>query len=213
MRVLLAKCKTRDEFLELYLSDLDCGGIFLPTRSVLLPATRVLVDMRMPEIRDHLLIRGQVIWQRKARRRDGIRAGLGIEFLPGEGPKVEYVLALARGELQARSARRKHRRLPTDLPVAWRLPDHPTRTIDRLTDISTGGAFISATTSPDVGALVVLELLAPGKQAPDVIEGRIAWRASSGPKCGFGVEFRWRDVVGRRRLRELTRRIEAAVTS
>jgi Tfp pilus assembly protein PilZ len=209
VKLLVAKFANAAAFLEQYLEDVPSGGVFLPTRRTVEVYTPVLLDVRFPELRDDLLIRGRVAWVQRGRRNPLLRAGLGIEFLPGEEKKAAYLLALARGDVAAATAQRKQKRLPTELLVSWRLPESRERHQSVVADIGAGGAFLRTPAPPPEGALVVLELYPPGSQSAQIIEGRVAWRDERAGQEGAGIEFRCRDVGGVRRLRELVRRIES----
>ncbi len=207
VRLLTARVRSGEEFLERFLDDLDHGGLFVPTRKVLEVGTDVIVDVRMPVLRDRLLVRGEVAWRRRGQRRTGVRAGLGIAFLPSEAGKGDHLLRLAQGEADPGLAQRRYERLPVNVPVDWRVPHETARHPSSLEDISTGGAFIRTTEIPPLGSPIVLEIVPPGALAPQVIEGRVAWERLTPGAEGFGVEFRARDIGGMRRLRELIRRI------
>jgi Tfp pilus assembly protein PilZ len=209
MRILLSRFRDGAEFLNRYRDEFLYGGIFYPSRSLITPGEVVVLDCRMPGLGDHMLVRGLVAWHRRGRRSEGVRAGLGIEFLASEQDKRDYLLALARGELDG-AAQRRHRRLPVELPVDWRIPAEAERHISLVDDISTGGAFIRTVEQPPTGTPVVLDLVPPGGSAPQSIEARVAWTRSTPGQEGVGVEFRCRDIAGLRRLRELVKRLERA---
>ncbi len=211
MRILIVRFRSSAEFLERYQPSFLYGGMFYPTRKAVQPGTLVVLDVRMPQLRDHMLLRGMVSWQRRGRRSQNIRAGLGIEFLASEQAKRDYLLNLVRGDTSA-AAQRRHRRLPTELTVDWRIPGGGSRQLGTLGDIGAGGAFIRTQAVPANGTPVVLELVPPGSTAPQAIEARVAWRESRPGGEGVGVEFKCRDIGGMRRLRELVRRIENATT-
>ena len=210
MPILVARYRDGREFIERYEPSFQYGGIFFPTRKTIPRGEAVLLDIRMPALKDTMLLRGTVAWRQRSKRGTGQRAGLGIEFLPSEGQKREHLLALARGERAPASAQRKHRRLPIELRVDWRVPTCTERHISLVDDIGTGGAFIRTRQPPDCGTAVVLELCPPGTGAAHSIEGRVAWTRHTPGREGAGVEFRCRDIGGMRRLRELIRRIEHA---
>jgi Tfp pilus assembly protein PilZ len=207
MHILVARFRDGEEFLEHYQESFLYGGLFFPTRRVIKPGELVVLDVRMPSLRDYALVRGMVAWHRRGRRGQGIRAGLGIEFLASEQAKRDYLLSLARGERDATSQRR-HRRLPTELRVDWRIPNDTDRHLSLVDDIGAGGAFLRTRTKPPVGAAVLMEIVPPGSTAPQTIEGRVAWERLTPGAEGVGIEFRCRDIGGKRRLRELVRRIE-----
>jgi Tfp pilus assembly protein PilZ len=209
MRLLLARFKSGADFLERYQPQLENGGLFYPTRRNLEPGEVVLVDVRMAEVRDHVLMRGVVVGRQRGRRLERQRAGLLIEFIASERLKRDHLLRLARGEAQSEAApQRRHRRLPVELRVDWRVPNSAERHISLAGDIGTGGAFIRTRTLPAEGTPVVIELRPPGGSAAQSIEGRVAWVSDRPGQEGVGIEFRCRDIGGMRRLRELVRRIE-----
>jgi Tfp pilus assembly protein PilZ len=208
MRLLLARFRGRAELLERTLTGRVNGGLFLPTRRVIEPGEAVLVDIRLAELRDHLLVRGIVVDRQRGRRNDGVRAGLYIEFLASEAGKRDHLLALARGEESPAAGQRRHRRLPIELRVDWRVPNQTERHISLVDDIGIGGAFLRTSELPPQGTPVVIELRPPGANMAQSIEGRVAWHRATPGHEGVGVEFRCRDIGGMRRLRELVRRIE-----
>ena len=205
--LLTARFRDGAELLERYLPDLADGGLFVPTRKVLEAGAPVLLDVRLSSLRDHLLVRGEVAWRRRGQRNRGVRAGLGIGFRASEVGKRDYLLRLARGEVDPASAQRRHQRLPVEFPVDWRVPQGTGRHPSLLEDIGAGGAFIRTPELQPTGTSVVLELVPPGALAPQLIEGRVAWARNTPGLEGLGVEFRCRDIGGMRRLRELIRRI------
>ena len=74
MRILVARYRNTEELLERYLSQFEHGGIFFPTREAIPLGDYLIVDFRVPNLRDKLLIRGMVAWRRPGRRRTGVRA-------------------------------------------------------------------------------------------------------------------------------------------
>ncbi len=207
MRILISRFRNGTEFLERYQTSFVYGGLFCPTRQPIPAGDLIVLDIRMPSLRDHLLVRGMVAWHRRGRRSQSIRAGLGVEFLASEQGKRDHLLALARGETEPQ-ALRKYRRLPIELRVDWRVPNDRIRHMSLVNDIGAGGAFIRTRDAPPMGTPVVLELIPPGSTAPQAIEARVAWLRNTPGNEGVGVEFRCRDLGGMRRLRELVRRIE-----
>ncbi len=207
MNILVARFQSGGEFLEHYEASFPYGGLFFPTRKVIGTGELVVLDVRMPQLRDYTLVRGMVAWHRRARRSDGTRAGLGIEFLASERATRDYLLQVARGSADAH-ANRRHRRLPTEIRVDWRLPNQADRRASVVGDIGAGGLFLRTSEPPPEGASLLLEMVPPGALTPQIIEGRVAWIRDTPGSEGAGVEFRCRDIGGMRRLRELVRRIE-----
>jgi Tfp pilus assembly protein PilZ len=207
MNILVARFGSGAEFLEHYEGAFPYGGLFHPTRKVIATGELVVIDVRMPSLRDYTLIRGMVAWHRRARRSDGTRAGLGIEFLASERATRDYLLSVARGDNDPQ-AQRRHRRLPTEIRVDWRLPNQSDRRASVVGDIGAGGLFLRTNEPPPAGASLLLEMVPPGALTPQTIEGRVVWIRETPGSEGAGVEFRCRDIGGMRRLRELVRRIE-----
>ncbi len=211
MHIFVARFRDGAEFLEHYQGSFLFGGLFYPTRRIVPAGELVVLDVRMPMLRDYALVRGMVSWHQRGRRSDGTRAGLGIEFLASEQKKRDYLLSLAHGEDFA--AKRRHRRLPTELRVDWRVPMESDHHMSLVDDIGPGGMFIRTQHLPQTGTPIVIELVPPGATAPQSIEGRVAWKRATPGQEGVGVEFRCRDICGKRRLRELVRRIEKDATN
>lgn len=217
MEILLTRFRSGADFLARYEPSFAYGGLFVPTRRKLATCQRIVLDVRMPELRDDLLVRGAVAWSRRGKRMSGMRAGLAVEFLASERHKHDYLLQLARGRGREITQRR-HRRLPVNLQCAWRALESPERIPCTVTDIGPGGAFIETRGYDPDDAPIILELTPPGSSLVQAIEARVVWRrqnaspnaAGNASGVGVGVEFRCRDFVGKQRLRELVRRLEEA---
>jgi Tfp pilus assembly protein PilZ len=154
-----------------------------------------------------LVIAGRVVWRRAGRHLQKIRAGICVEFLPSERSKIEYLLDLAKAGAAVRS-RRRHERLPVEVPVNWHQPGGAASpTSGMLRDIGRGGAFIRSDEPAPSDAEVVLELSPPGAQVAMEFTARVAWSAAQGSEPGFGIEWRARDAGGGKRIRELVRRL------
>lgn len=210
MLVIKAKYATAGALLEAYQHQFLHGGLFVPTRLDPPLGSRVLLDVRLPEIRGNMMLRGSLAWRRPARQGSRLRGGIGVEFLPSEARRRDYLLGVARGEIVDISQRR-YRRLPVSLPVDWRAKDGSTnRLTSQLEDIGERGAFIRSSEFLPLGSDVIVEITPPGGEVPMAIQGRVAWTHHSPGEEGFGVNFRCRDAGGARRLRELVRRIEVS---
>ncbi len=207
MSILIARFQSAQEFLDRYLADLPHGGLFQPTRKLLELGEALLLDIRMPLLKDSILLRGAVSWRQRGKRGLPQRAGLGVAFAESEQAKRDHLLALCDGQHSER-AQRKHRRLPVAIPVFWRVPNQAKRHESSVDDIGRGGVFIRTKQPLGEGSPLVLELSSPGRPGSQSIEGRVAWTRSTPGSEGVGVEFRCRDIGGMQRLRELIRRIE-----
>jgi Tfp pilus assembly protein PilZ len=185
------------------------GGVFCPTRSKLQVGDLLTVKVRMGRRQPPMTLYGRVAWRRPGRHLLKIRAGIGVEFLPGEQAKCEYLLEMARSGPSVRS-RRRHERIPVDLAIGW----HPVGSTEglagKLRDVGRGGAFVLSTATVPHGSQVVLEIVPPGAQVPMAFIGRVAWTGKTGAENVFGIEWRARDAGGGRRIKELVRRLTAS---
>jgi Tfp pilus assembly protein PilZ len=207
MNIIKAKFQDGRSFLQAYLKDSLHGGIFVATRRPLGLGTPIVVDIQFGELRSAVLMRGFIAWRRAGKNRSKLRSGLGVEFLASEEKKRAFLVGVARGEI-VDLAQRRHRRLPVEVCVGWRLKADRSWHIDHLEDIGSGGAFIRTTTFLPIGSPVILEITAPGGERTISIEGRVAWTRHTPGEEGIGVEFRCRDSGGARLLQELVRRLE-----
>ena len=208
MNILKAHFRSEASLLEQYLSDLPSGGLFIPTRQPASVGEPVVVSIRLGPRRSPLLLRGVVAWRRAGKHSTKTKAGIGVEFLPSESQKREYLLAVARGDLEEMSARR-HQRLPIDLPVQWQIPGTLHENPGVLRDIGRGGAFVMTGELVIRETDVVLKVAPPGAEVATPVTARIAWVArGESLEPGFGVAWKARDAGGNRRIKELVRRME-----
>jgi type IV pilus assembly protein PilZ len=211
MNILKAHFQSVPAFMERYLGDLANGGVFIPTRRSVATGEAVVVSIRLGPRGNTVLVRGTVAWRRPGKHRTKVKAGIGVEFLASEAQTRDYLLAVARGETTAMSARR-HQRLPLDLPVSWQVPGarHENRGI--LRDIGRGGAFVMTHQLLQLETDIVLKVAPPGAEVATPVSARIAWIAPERPgqsnEPGFGIAWKARDAGGGRRIKELVRRME-----
>jgi Tfp pilus assembly protein PilZ len=203
MQFLRAKFQGQDDFLESYRSDRPGGGLFVPTTQPLETDQPVIVELICDGLPNKVMIRGSVVSWRPALPRLRVRAGALVDFQPEEDPKRRFVLRALAGELQA--ARRRHTRIPVNLPVRYRRVGETDATEGTLSEISVGGALLRDV-SLALNTELVLDLVPPGGAAPMEIAGRVNYAAPG----GSGIRFVYRDGGGSRRLRELIRRICAS---
>jgi Tfp pilus assembly protein PilZ len=185
------------------------GGVFCPTRRKLQVGDLVQVKIRLGRRQPPMLIHGRVAWRRPGRHLLKIRAGIGVEFLPGEQAKCEYLLEMA-GSGASMHSRRRHERIPVDLPITWRPVGSNVGLQGKLRDVGRGGAFVLSPATVPFQSRVVLEIAPPGAEIPMAFIGRVAWTGKAGDENVFGIEWRARDAGGGRRIKELVRRLTAA---
>jgi Tfp pilus assembly protein PilZ len=198
--------RSRQEFITGYDATLSHGGVFCPTRRKATKGAPATVKVNLGRRQPPLLIAGRVVWRRPGRHlaKDSCRYLRGV--LPGEKAKVDYLLDLAKAGDTVRS-RRRHERLPVEVPVNWHLPGAAAPARGMLRDIGRGGAFVKSAAPAPNDAEVVLELSPPGAQVAMEFTARVAWTVGHGSEQGFGVEWRARDAGGGKRIRELVRRL------
>jgi hypothetical protein len=133
-----------------------------------------------------------------------VRAGALVEFSPEEKDKRDFVLRVLSGSQgPGKLRKRKHTRIPIEVPVRWKTVG----TLDfrkcGLREISAGGALLMTLAPLPLGQEITLELMPPGSVSPMAIAGKVAYHAG----VESGIKFLYRDGGGSRRLRELIRRI------
>jgi Tfp pilus assembly protein PilZ len=198
--------KNAREFRAVYQPSGGNGGVFCPTRSKLQTGDPVAVRVRLGRRQPPMMLYGRVAWRRPGRHLLKIRAGIGVEFLPGESVKCDYLLEMANLGTSVHS-RRRHERVLVDLPITWRPLGSTEDLHGKLRDIGRGGAFVLSPASVPDEAQVVIELAPPGAEVPMAFIGRVAWTGKTGDENVFGIEWRARDAGGGRRIKELVRRL------
>jgi Tfp pilus assembly protein PilZ len=198
--------KNTREFLTGYQPSGGNGGVFCPTRRKIPVGDMVAVKVRLGRRQPPMMVYGRVAWRRPGRHILKIRAGIGVEFLVSERAKCDYLLDLAQAGTSVRS-RRRHERVPVDLPISWRPLNQLDPFSGHLRDVGRGGAFVLSTATVALQERVVLEIAPPGAEVPMAFIGRVAWIGHSGTENVFGIEWRARDAGGGRRIKELVRRL------
>ncbi|MBW2733592.1 MAG: PilZ domain-containing protein [Deltaproteobacteria bacterium] len=205
MLVLKARFKSKKGFLEAYDDSHPQGAIFCPTTRTLEEGEAVAVEIYFPDLPNKMLLRGLVLAWRSALPRLRVRAGAMVAFEADEAEKREFILAIAAGERRD-AIKRRHPRLPVEVPVHWRLVNSAELLHAVVRDISIGGAQLITEESLAVDDEVVMELMAPGGAQPFSIAGRI----TNMTEGGYGLRFIYREGGGSRRLREVVRRLSAS---
>lgn len=205
MQILKIRFRTNHEFLDSYQCDLEGGGLFCPTTTPLRAGTAVICELSVPALPNKVLIRGTVRTWRPALPRLRVRAGATVEFAPEEAEKRDFVVETVKG-VRPPTPKRRHTRLPVELPVRWRTSQTADFRPGGLSEISVGGALLRAEEQLPIGAEVILEITPPGAVSPIPIAGKVTYHAGT----ATGLKFQYRDGGGSRRLRELVRRLRAS---
>jgi len=203
MRILKARFRTKDAFLEAFQKTPVPGGLFCATTQPLKEDEPVVVEIFFPELPNRVLARGKVLWWRRALPRQRVRAGCFVVFDPDEKDKLRFVLGVVDGAQQT-SVRRRHARLPVRVPVRWRAAGATEGVSTHIVEVGVGGALLVTDTRPPIGSEIVLEILLPGAARASTLAAKVAYVAPT----GVGVRFLYRDGGGSRRVREFIRRIK-----
>lgn len=182
----------------------SAGELLIATRGNVSPGTRVRVEVSFGPLADEVIFTGSVTGVE-----GGPRPRVGVRLDEGQGHKLDYVAAVLDGGRQA--AARRHRRLPSNIPVNWQVSG--SMRSSRLRDISAGGAFIlsQGQDPPSVGDRIEV-VLHPGPALPRVrVASVVSWIHSDGERAGFGVSFRPADPRIARQLTEVVRHHESPV--
>jgi len=202
MRVLKARYRDKQGFLEAYDEQLETGGVFCPTTQSLEEREEVVVEVHFPEMPNKMMLRGTVVSWRPALPRLGVRAGAVVAFSSEEADKVGFILEVAAGQRKD-ATKRKHTRLPIERPVRWRRANSVDFEQAALREISIGGAQLVTTDMLEMDEDVVIELVMPGGASPISIATKVTYKTPA----GYGLRFMYRDGGGSRRLREMVRRL------
>jgi Tfp pilus assembly protein PilZ len=206
MIILKTRFRSPAEFQEAFATDAPTGGLFCPTTTELDPGNEVVVEIAAEELPNKVLLRGTVKWWRPALPRLRIRAGALVEFALEEKDKLDFVTKTLGGGGNAAARKRKHTRIPIELPVRYRIEGESEMHVSGLREISAGGALLRTEKLLPLGTDVIVEITPPGGVSPMAIAGKVTYHAGT----DAGLKFIYRDGGGSRRLRELIRRIRVA---
>lgn len=180
--VLLA-LSNRQGFLQSYY---DCGGstgVWVPGSSLHDLGTMVDIEVAFAEEQIVLHARG-VVRSKRPSDRGSLRAGIGIDFLPGEHRTRDLILAFARGDKDL--VRRRSRRLPVVIDIEADLPRG--RRMEVTEDISRDGALVTFANPPGVGTIVPLILRPRDGAEPVEVRAEVRWRRTA-ERPAVGVRF------------------------
>lgn len=206
MVILKLRIKSEDEWRELAPSETVAEPIFVPTTDELEPGQQVIVELASQILPNKVLIRGSVQSWRPALPRMRVRAGATVELAADEQIKLTFLHDVFSGK-RTDVPRRKHHRLPVQVPVRYRLPNTAEFIDSNISEIGVGGALLTTTAPLPIDTEITLEVVPPGAAAPLAIAGRVSYHVPSGSS---GLRFVSRDGDGDRRLRELIRRLRAS---
>src|SRR5437899_4038904 len=144
MQFIKARFHSREEFLEAYSRELPTGGLFVATTTPMEPGTQVVIDLVCDGLPNKVLLRATVHSWRPALPRLRIRAGAVCAFDAAEREKREFVLNALGGTIP-QPHRRKHTRIPVQVPVQWRYADQTELRDGSLLEIWIGGALLDTT--------------------------------------------------------------------
>jgi Tfp pilus assembly protein PilZ len=200
MRIVTLAFASPAEFLSAY-SEVDRRSLlFARTRTEASPGEALLLELSFPGLPNRALLRATA---RELRPGEGML----LEIDPADGSTRDFVAGIARGSIQVSFVERSHGRYPAALPVEYRVDGATESQRSTLVDLSSGGAFIRAETSPPAGSAVALAIdLADGHTVE--VAGRVTWTGASDAVPGFGVDFEIPASDDGRRLRILLREAE-----
>lgn len=173
-------------------------SIVVPSREPVEVGEQVRVEISFGPMFDEVTLTGGVA---RVTPREVKAPLLLIGLAPGDEFRLRYIEDVIEGKCTPRA--RGHRRVPADLPVRWNWGMMSRSS--RIADLSRGGAFISSSFLPEVGARVELELVLRPGDDPVRLQSRVAW-VSKSQRSGFGVDFRLQN-------REVATRLDTAIRS
>lgn len=203
MEILKVRFRTDAEFQELYQADLPVGGFFCPTTREFTPGQKVVVEVSATCLPNKVLVRGYVRSWRPALPRLRVRAGAIVAFSDDETEKKNFLEKVVSGDVDS-VPKRKHIRLPVELPVQYRVQGSSDRIDSHLSEISVGGATMTTLECLPLDSNIILDIVPPGSVSAISILGRAIYHLDNG---STGLKFIYRDAGGSRRLKELIRRL------
>lgn len=206
MVILKLRIRSADEWRELVPGATITDPVFVPTTDEVEAGQLVIVEVASQLLPNKVLIRGTVQTWRPALPRMRVRAGATIELAADEQVKLTFLHEVFAGK-RTDVPRRRHHRLPVNVPVRYRLTSSASMVDSEVSEIGVGGALLTTTIPLPLDTELTLELLPPGAAAPIAIASRVSYHVPSG---GTGLRFVSRDSDGERRLRELMRRLRAS---
>jgi Tfp pilus assembly protein PilZ len=196
MRILTAQYAQCADFLGAYNPEFAGGALFYATRMPLLAGETVILDVRLPSVPNPVLVRGRVAHV------DVQRGGAWISFDAEDRSTLEFLLGIARGNLEIRPVPRHSGRFPVELQVDWHVGDSDDLFISSTDDVSWGGVFVRTLSPPPVGSPVSVAIATPGGELLR-LRGRVMRTRKNGSQ-GMAVRFA-DETAARRRLRRLLR--------
>jgi hypothetical protein len=201
--ILPLRIRSSEEWHELAPSESVSEPIFVPTTDELSAGQAIVVELASPLLPNKVLVRGTVTAWRPALPRMRVRAGATVELAADEQPKLTFLHEVFDGK-RTDVPRRRHQRLPVELPVRYRLAASAAQIESALIEIGVGGALLATPSPLPLDTDLIVEIMPPGAAAPLAISCRVSYHVPSG---GTGLRFLTRDGDGDRRLRELVRRL------
>jgi hypothetical protein len=175
--------------------------MLVPTRQSLEEGAPVNIEISFGPLADEITLTATIVEAGRSTERPSTKVRLD----DGQRAKLSYVGAVLDGGREA--AARRHRRIPSNIPVNWRQQDSVHSS--RLRDISVGGAFILSEDPPHVGQEIDV-ILRPGAALPRVeVSSVVSWVARTDDFVGFGVNFKPSDPAVAQRLGEVVRHHES----
>jgi len=172
------------------------------TKIPLTSGEQVIVEIVFPELPGRIMLRGSV------ESLESDPAGAIIRFAQEEHETLDFVLKVARGEVDPNSSRgRRYHRLPLEIQVDWQISGQGDVVISSTDDVSGGGVQIRTQNPPPVGTDVVLLLTmddAPEGQLR--VPGRVAWVRTDAGFSGMGVRFTTESTEEKKQIRDRIRK-------
>jgi Tfp pilus assembly protein PilZ len=206
MRILTAQYQSSAELLGNFNPVFEGGALFYETRVPLATGEPVIIDVRIPEISNPVLVRGKVAYVGPAGTslldpERGGRWGAWVAIDEEDRATRDFLLGVASRLVGAPTARRRARRFPVELPVDWQVGEADDVYISSTEDLSWGGVFVRTAAPPPVGTPIRLRITV--REQLLSLRGRVARTRLYGG-AGMAVRFTGENDE-RRRLRQLLR--------
>ncbi len=199
MLIVTVRYKTNDECWEALKK---IPAFFCPTTTQFSKGDEIVIEIVAPALPNKVMARAEVIDWRAALPRNRVRAGANVVFSRRDQAKIAFVVAMVSGEKQD-AVKRKHNRLPIEVPTRYRTSGQLEWTECSLVELSEGGGLLKTDKPLELGQSVSLEITFPRAGAPTALTAKTTYHAGA----STGVQFDTRDQMGSRRLKEMVRRV------
>ena len=181
MRLLTLSFRSAEKFLRHYSEEYEVGALFYRTKSEVETGEEVLLEISFPTLPNRVLVRGVVLGPKED--------GIWVAFHRNDISTRDFLLKVARGELEITRVPRAHSRFPTDVAVSYKDREGGELRHARATDLAAASAFVRGEEPPAVGTKLELVFGPLGDESETfTVHGEVT-KLRNDDDPGFAVHF------------------------